>query len=134
MFEILYYINYNDTRKANSDLARTNFSFVVAIFFITIAPILHLLYWLDAYNVLNWFKYFDDSKIIRMSILIGSILVIYIYCHFNFFKKTKREAIAIKYNGKYESLTKYSLPLFMFLIIAPIGLTNLVCRIIFSFY
>ncbi len=111
MLERLFYIEYEARMKNEKYYNAGSFhvSFVVGKLFLFLLPSLFLLHKLYEHGILNWYKYFDYSGTIRLSVIFTAFFILYAYCFFNLFRDKKRIIILQKYRGKYKTLIKYSL-------------------------
>lgn len=121
MIEILYYIHTKGMRYPNYDLFRTNSLFVILLSYVFFVPTFYILYKLDYYDFLNWFKYFDDSPIIRMIVI--PLIILSVFCYFKYFRRDKRLCILNKYEGRYKILIKYSFIIYVLFLLIPSLLT-----------
>ncbi len=131
MIETVYYIHLKGVRSGY-DLFLTNAQFVMMLMYTFFVPFFYILYQLDYHNILNWFEFFDRAPLTRMAII--PLIIVSVFCYFNYFREKKRVHILAKYEGRYQTLIKYSFIIYLLLIFAPLLLTFLLLNIFLNFY
>lgn len=128
MIETLYYIHLKGVRPGY-DLSRTNALFAILLMHALVLPFFYILYQLDYHNILDWFQFFERAPLTRMGII--PLIIVFVFCYFNYFREKKRVHILDKYEGRYKTLIKYSLIIDFSLLLAPILLTIFISKYFF---
>lgn len=128
MIEILYYIHLKGVRPGYG-LFGTNALFAMLLMHAFVAPFFFILYQLNYHTILDWFQFFDRAPLTRMVII--PLIIVSVFCYFNYFREKKKVQILDKYEGRYKTLIKYSLIIDFSLLLAPILLTIFISKYFF---